>query len=58
MHDVMPQAQTGELRRRSHAARLYPSVEQLVLLDGQGQATRLLWNLIHGWWTWGGPLAA
>jgi putative transposase len=54
MHDVMPPAQTGELRRRGHVARLYPSLEQLALLDGQGQATRLLWNLIHDWWTWGG----
>lgn len=54
MHDVMPQPQTGELRRRGHVARLYPSVQQLALLDGQGQAMRLLWNLIHDWWTWGG----
>jgi putative transposase len=53
MRDVMPHAQTDELRRRSHVARLYPSAEQLTLLDGQGRATRLLWNLLHDWWTWG-----
>jgi putative transposase len=58
MRDVKPRALAGELRRRSHVARLYPSAEQSALLDGQGHATRLLWNLIHDWWTWGCPSIA
>jgi putative transposase len=58
MRDVTPQTQAGELRRRSHVARLYPSAEQSALLDGQGHTTRLLWNLIHDWWTWAGPSIA
>jgi putative transposase len=49
-----PRARTGEVHRRNHIVRLYPSPAQLEVLDRQGQAARLLWNLIHDWWTWGG----
>ena len=58
MRDVTPQAQSGELRRRTHVTRLYPSTAQSTLLDGQGHAARLLWNLIHDWWIWAGPSIA
>lgn len=40
--------------QRAHVARLYPTPEQAVALDGQAHAARALWNLLHEWWTWGG----
>jgi putative transposase len=49
-----PQARTGEVHRRSHVVRLHPAPAQLEVLDRQGQAAHILWNLIHDWWTWGG----
>jgi putative transposase len=37
--------------RRSRKARLYPSPAQAATLDGQGHASRALWNLLHEWYT-------
>jgi putative transposase len=48
------EAQTGAVRRRAHVARLYPAASQAVSLDRQGNTARVLWNLIHDWYTWGG----
>ncbi|GHC90624.1 transposase [Nocardiopsis terrae] len=31
--------------------RLYPTPEQVQVLDGQAHAARALWNLLHEWWT-------
>ena len=54
----MPRARTDEVHRRGYIARLYPTPAQLAVLDRQGQAARVLWNLLHDWWTWGGRSVA
>jgi putative transposase len=41
----------GELYRRTHKARLYPSPAQIWALDRQGHTARALWNLLHEWYT-------
>jgi putative transposase len=38
-------------RRRTHKARLYPDPERRAALDGQGDAARAQWNLLHEWYT-------
>jgi putative transposase len=45
----------GAVRRRAHVARLYPNPLRAELLDRQGHSARALWNLLHEWYTWGGP---
>jgi putative transposase len=42
---------TGEVRRRAHSARLYPSAFQATTLDRQGHTARALWNLLDEWYT-------
>ncbi|MFF5074483.1 hypothetical protein ACFY2R_25555, partial [Micromonospora olivasterospora] len=37
-----------------YVRRLAPTAEQAAALDIQGHAARAMWNLLHGWWTWGG----
>ncbi|TWH65160.1 RNA-guided endonuclease InsQ/TnpB family protein [Micromonospora olivasterospora] len=37
-----------------YVRRLAPTAEQAAALDIQGHAARTMWNLLHGWWTWGG----
>jgi putative transposase len=51
---VTAEPEIGTVQRRAHVARLYPSAGQVVSLDGQGTTARVLWNLIHDWYTWGG----
>jgi putative transposase len=41
----------GEVYRRTHKARLYPSPAQVWTLDRQGHTARALWNLLHEWYT-------
>jgi putative transposase len=43
----------GQVRRRTHVARMYPTAAHGVLLDGQGHTARALWNLLHEWHAWG-----
>jgi putative transposase len=38
-------------RYRTHAARIYPTPAQRVVLDRQGHTARALWNLLHEWYT-------
>jgi putative transposase len=45
----------GPVQRRVHTARLYPMSLGLELLEQQGHGARALWNLLHEWYTWGGP---
>lgn len=40
--------------QRGMRYRLYPTPEQVDILEEQGHAARSLWNLLHDWWTWGG----
>jgi putative transposase len=51
---VIAEAQTSAVRRWAYVARLYPTVGQAASLDAQGRAARVLWNLVHDWYTWGG----
>jgi putative transposase len=39
------------VRRRSHAARIYPTPAQAAVLHRQGHTARALWNLLHNWYT-------
>jgi putative transposase len=50
---VIAEAQTSAARRWAYAARLYPTAGQAASLDVQGEAARVLWNLVHDWYTWG-----
>jgi putative transposase len=43
---------TGEVRRRAHSARLYPSTFQATTLERQGHTARALWNLLDEWYTY------
>ena len=51
---VIAEAQTSAVRRWAYVARLYPTAGQAASLDAQGRAARVLWNLVHDWYTWGG----
>jgi hypothetical protein len=39
------------VRRRTYAARVYPTPAQAALLHRQGHTARALWNLLHSWYT-------
>jgi putative transposase len=39
------------VRRRTYAARVYPTPAQAAVLHRQGHTARALWNLLHNWYT-------
>jgi putative transposase len=51
---MIAEPQTTVVRRWAYVARLYPTAGQAASLDVQGQAARVLWNLVHDWYTWSG----
>jgi putative transposase len=50
---MIAEAQTSAVWRWAYVARLYPTAGQAASLDVQGQAARVLWNLVHEWYTRG-----
>lgn len=51
--EVLGPAKDGDMLRRAHVVRLYPTPVQEAALEAQAHTARALWNLLHEWYTWG-----